>query len=41
MSGGDFRSNEQSLTVTDDGAVRIELVAADGDVTRAQGVGAR
>ncbi len=40
-SGGDFRSNEQSLTVTDDGAVRIELVAADGDVTRAQGVGAR
>ncbi len=32
MSGGDFRSNEQSLTVTDDGAVRIELVA-DGDVT--------
>ena len=33
MSGGDFRSNEQSLTVTDDGAVRIELVAADGDVS--------
>ena len=32
MSGGDFRSNEQSVTVTDDGAVRIELVA-DGDVT--------
>ena len=33
MSGGDFRSNEQSLTVTDDGAVRIELVPADGDVS--------
>jgi len=33
MSGGDFRSNEQSLTVADDGAVRIEFVAADGEVT--------
>ena len=33
MTGGDFRSNEKSLTVTADGAVRIELVGADGDVT--------
>ena len=33
MSSGDFRSNEQSLTVTDDGAVRIEFVGADDEVT--------
>ena len=33
MSAGDFRSNEQSLTVTDAGAVRIEHVADDGTVT--------
>jgi isocitrate dehydrogenase len=33
MSEGDFRSTEQSVTVTGDGAVRIEHVSADGDVT--------
>ena len=33
MTDGDFRSNEKSLTVTEDGAVRIELVAADGATT--------
>jgi isocitrate dehydrogenase len=33
MSGGDFRSTEQSTTVAQDGAVRIEHVAADGTVT--------
>ena len=33
MTGGDFRSNEKSLTVAADGAVRIELVGADGDVS--------
>ncbi|HEY2320389.1 MAG TPA: NADP-dependent isocitrate dehydrogenase [Solirubrobacteraceae bacterium] len=33
MSDGDFRSTEQSITVHDDGTVRIEHVAADGDVT--------
>ncbi len=33
MSDGDFRSTEQSVTVTDAGTVRIEHVAADGDVT--------
>ncbi len=33
MSGGDFRSTEKSVTVADDGAVRIEHVAADGTIT--------
>jgi isocitrate dehydrogenase len=33
MSGGDFRSTEQSLTLEADGIVRIEHVAADGAVT--------
>jgi isocitrate dehydrogenase len=33
MSEGDFRSTEQSVTVTGDGEVRIEHVSADGDVT--------
>ena len=35
MSGGDFRSNETSVTLTDAqaGAARIELVATDGSVT--------
>ena len=33
MSDGDFRSTEQSVTVADDGAVRIEHVSAGGDVT--------
>jgi isocitrate dehydrogenase len=33
MSGGDFRSTERSVTVADDGAVRVEHVAADGSVT--------
>jgi isocitrate dehydrogenase len=33
MSGGDFRSTERSVTVADDGAVRIEHVAADGSVS--------
>jgi isocitrate dehydrogenase len=33
MSEGDFRSTEQSVTVAGDGAVRIEHVSADGDVT--------
>jgi isocitrate dehydrogenase len=33
MSDGDFRSTEQSVTVTGEGSVRIEHVAADGDVT--------
>jgi isocitrate dehydrogenase len=33
MSDGDFRSTEQSVTVQRDGAVRIEHVSADGDVT--------
>jgi isocitrate dehydrogenase len=33
MSDGDFRSTEQSVTVAEDGAVRIEHVSADGDVT--------
>ena len=33
MSEGDFRSTEQSVTVTGDGTVRIEHVSADGDVT--------
>ena len=33
MSDGDFRSTEQSVTVERAGEVRVELVAADGDVT--------
>ncbi len=33
MSGGDFRSTERSVTVAADGAVRVEHVAADGNVT--------
>ena len=33
MGERDFRSNEQSLTVAADGAVRIEHVAADGSIT--------
>ncbi len=33
MSGGDFRSTEKSVTVADDGAVRVEHVSADGTVT--------
>jgi isocitrate dehydrogenase len=32
MDGGDFRSNEESVTVAAAGNVRIELVAADGSV---------
>ncbi len=33
MTSGDFRHNEQSVTVADAGVVRIELVGADGTVT--------
>jgi isocitrate dehydrogenase len=33
MSHGDFRANERSTTIAELGAVRIELVAADGTVT--------
>jgi isocitrate dehydrogenase len=33
MSGGDFRSTEQSVTVAAEGVVRIEHVATDGTVT--------
>jgi isocitrate dehydrogenase len=33
MSDGDFRSTEQSVTVADEGTVRIEHVSADGDAT--------
>ena len=33
MSDGDFRSTEQSVTVAEEGTVRIEHVSADGDVT--------
>ncbi len=33
MSGGDFRSNELSTTVTEDNELRIELVAEDGTAT--------
>jgi isocitrate dehydrogenase len=33
MSGGDFRSTEQSVTVDADGVVRIEHVASDGTLT--------
>ena len=33
MSGGDFRSTERSVTVSEAGAVRVEHVASDGSVT--------
>ncbi|MCL4157660.1 UNVERIFIED_CONTAM: hypothetical protein GTU68_021227, partial [Idotea baltica] len=33
MSGGDFRSNEQSTVIAEDGELRIELVTADGAAT--------
>src|SRR5262249_29578354 len=33
MSGGDFRSNERSRTVAQEGVVRIELTGQDGKVT--------
>jgi isocitrate dehydrogenase len=33
MTSGDFRSNEQSKTIAQDGHVRIELAADDGAVT--------
>jgi isocitrate dehydrogenase len=33
MDGGDFRSNEISLTIAQTGSVRIELLALDGTVT--------
>ena len=33
MNGGDFRSNEKSVTVAKEGNVRIELVSKDGKVT--------
>jgi isocitrate dehydrogenase len=33
MSDGDFCSTEQSVTVAEEGTVRIEHVSADGDVT--------
>jgi isocitrate dehydrogenase len=33
MTGGDFRSNERSNTIAQDGRVRIELTAQDGAVT--------
>jgi isocitrate dehydrogenase len=33
MDDGDFRSTEQSVTVAADGTIRIEHVAANGDVT--------
>ncbi len=33
MSDGDFRSTERSITVTREGAVRIEQIAPDGSVT--------
>jgi isocitrate dehydrogenase len=33
MTAGDFRHNEQSVTVAEPGTVRIELTAADGTVT--------
>ncbi len=33
MSDGDFRSNEKSVTIAADGAVRIEHVGADGSVS--------
>ncbi|MFN3257728.1 MAG: NADP-dependent isocitrate dehydrogenase [Ilumatobacter sp.] len=37
MGANDFRSNEQSLTMTEAGAVRIEHVSSDGDVTVLKG----
>ncbi len=33
MADGDFRSNEKSATMTEDGELRIELVGADGTAT--------
>ena len=33
MNGGDFRSNEKSVTIAKEGKVRIELVSKDGKVT--------
>ncbi len=33
MESGDFRSNEKAATITADGALNVELVAADGSVT--------
>ena len=33
MTGGDFRSNERSRTIAQDGYVRIELTGQDGKVT--------
>ncbi len=33
MDGGDFRSNEKSVTIERNGTLRIELAAADGNVT--------
>ncbi|HUS60715.1 MAG TPA: NADP-dependent isocitrate dehydrogenase, partial [Acidimicrobiales bacterium] len=33
MPSGDFRSNESSVTIAEAGALRIELVAADGTTT--------
>lgn len=33
MSGGDFRSNEQSVTLANDTTLRIELVGNDGSVS--------
>lgn len=33
MSEGDFAASEKSVVITEDGALRIELVAADGTVT--------
>ena len=33
MNGGDFRSNEKSVTIAKEGKVRIEFVSKDGKVT--------
>jgi len=33
MKGGDFRSNEQSRTVAENGQLRIQLITSDGRVT--------
>ncbi|MET0421992.1 MAG: NADP-dependent isocitrate dehydrogenase, partial [Acidimicrobiia bacterium] len=33
MTGGDFRSNEQSVTIVDASSLRVELVGADGTTT--------
>src|SRR6267154_749784 len=33
MNGGDFRSNEKSVTIAQAGSVRIEHVATDGKIT--------